>query len=73
MKLVAVLDVEGLDSRLVDPEEVVEALAGGRDLFGYFAAPSGSEGFKAEVVRAEWADVALRETLAELVDDEEEQ
>lgn len=60
-------DGEGLDPRLVDPEEVAACVIeeGPWRLLG--------EPFRATVARAEWADTAIREGLADLVGDEEEQ
>ena len=66
MKLVVVLEVEGLDPTLVDPEEVAAEVVdeGPWRILG--------ESFRANVLRAEWADSALREGLDDLVGDEEE-
>ena len=70
MKLVAVFEVEGIDSTLVDPQEVVDALCADQDaddrLGVWF------EGASCSTVRAEWHDTIRRSSVDELLDDEDE-
>lgn len=68
MKLVIVVEVEGVDPFRTDPHEVAQCLLEEEPQFRYFY-PDGRRRF----VRAEWEDNVRRGDVAELVDDDEEQ
>ena len=67
MKLVIVVDVDGIDPRVFDPHEVAQAMLEEEPQLRYFY-PDARRRF----VRAEWEDTARREGADALVDDEDE-
>jgi hypothetical protein len=67
VKLVIVVEVEGIDPARVDPHEVAQAMLEEEPQLRYFY-PEARRRF----VRAEWEDVVRREGGDTLIDDEDE-
>jgi hypothetical protein len=73
VKLVIVVDVEGVDPGLVDPWNAAEALlVDATMIWAAFVWTQGGTSARYRFLRAEWADNARRGDVDELLEDEEE-